>query len=258
MVTENLQRVMGLQRPEINGMVMSSDAHPVRAEQNHLLASLPCDEYSRLMVDLEPVCLRAKQIISLPDEPIRHVYFLRDAVVSLLVEMDDRSTIEVASVGSEGLIGLGAFLGESMETDQLAVQIPGHAARMTTSAFHEALWHSSRLQLVLQRYTMAFMNQLARSAGCNGLHSVQQRCARLLLMNADRLGRKVVPLTHESLAMLLGVRRASVTVAALEFHRLGLIEYQRGNICILDRDGLENVACEDYRQCRDRYERIYR
>jgi CRP-like cAMP-binding protein len=256
-VTQNLRRVTGLRRPGTNGMHTSTDDDPVRAEQNHLLASLPCDEYSRLMVDLEPVCLRAKQIITLPDEPIRHVYFLRDAVVSLLVEMDNRTTIEVASVGSEGLIGLGAFLGESTETDHTAVQIPGHAARMTTTAFHEALWHSSKLQLVLQRYTMAFMNQLARSAGCNGMHSVQQRCARLLLMNDDRLGRKMVPLTHESLAMLLGVRRASVTVAALEFHRLGLIEYQRGHICILDRTGLENVACEDYRLCRDRYERIY-
>jgi CRP-like cAMP-binding protein len=183
---------------------------------------------------------------------------LRDAVVSVLVEMEDGSTTEVASVGSEGVIGLGAFLGEYMETDHMVVLIPGHAARMTTTAFHEAILHSARLEGLFQRYTLAFMNQLARTAGCNRLHSVQQRCARSLLMIDDRLGRKTVPLTHESLAILLGARRASVTEAALAFHRLGLIEYQRGNICIMDRDGLEAVACEDYRLTRRGYDRIYR
>jgi CRP-like cAMP-binding protein len=182
---------------------------------------------------------------------------LRDAVVSLLVEMEDGSTPEVASVGSEGLIGLGAFWGKRTETDHVVVLIPGHAARMTASAFHEAVLHSARLEVLLQRYTVAFMNQLARTAGCNRLHSVQQRCARLLLMIDDRLGHKTVPLTHESLAILLGARRASVTEGALAFHRLGLIEYQRGNIYIMDRDGLEAVACEDYRLTRHGYDRIY-
>jgi CRP-like cAMP-binding protein len=241
-----------------HGLPGSSDAHPVSAEQNQLLASLPCDEYARLFLNLEPVSLRAKQILALPDEPIGHVYFLRDAVVSLLVEMENGSSIEAASVGSEGLIGLGAFLAHGTETDAMVVQIPGGAARMSTTAFHEAVWRGSKLQLVLQRYTLAFMQQLARTAGCNRMHSVQQRCARMLLLNDDRLGRKTVPLTHEALAMLLGVRRASVTEAALRFHRLGLITYRRGHICIMDRDGLEAVACEDYRLCRHGYERIYR
>ncbi len=257
-VTHDLWGMSGLRGPITNGMLTSSDTHPVTVEQNHLLASLPRDEYARVLLDLEPVCLRTKHIVAHPDEPIRHVYFLRDAVVSLLVAMEDGSTIEVASVGSEGLIGLGAFLGEGTETGPMVVQIPGRAARMTTTAFHEAVWRSARLQLLLQRYTLAFINQLARTAGCNRVHSVRQRCARLLLMIDDRLGRKTVPLTHESLAILLGVRRASVTEAALAFHRLGLIEYQRGNICIMDRDGLEAVACEDYRLSRQGYDRIYR
>jgi CRP-like cAMP-binding protein len=228
-------------------MLTSSDAHPILPEQNQLLASLPCDEYARLSLDLEPVYLRARDIVAFLDEPIRHVYFLRDAVVSLLVEVDAGSTVEVASVGSEGLIGLSAFLGQSTETDYMVVQIPGHAARMTTSAFHEAVGRSARLQLLLQHYVLEFMNHLARTARCNRVHSVQQRYARLLLTIDDRLRRKTVPLTHESLAIVLGVRRASVTEAALAFRRLGLIEYQRGNICIMDRGGLEAAACEDYR-----------
>ncbi len=198
-VTHNLWGTPGLRRPITNGMLTSSDTHPVTVEQNHLLASLPRDEYARLCLDLEPVCLRTKHIVAHPDEPIRHVYFLRDAVVSLLVAMEDGSTIEVASVGSEGLIGLGAFLGEGTETGPMVVQIPGRAARMTTTAFHEAVWRSARLQLLLQRYTLAFINQLARTAGCNRVHSVRQRCARLLLMIDDRLpgGRRVRRLPPE-------------------------------------------------------------
>ena len=223
-------------------------------EQNRLLASLPRCEYARLMCDLEPVRLEANRVLVVPGVPIGHVYFLRKAVVSLLVAMQDGSTIEGATVGNEGLVGLALFLGETTANESMVVQITGEAARMSAAAFHEALGHCAGLRLLLHRYTLALMNQLARTAGCNRLHSVHQRCSRWLLMSDDRLSGETIPITHECLAVLLGTRRASVSEAAEILRRAGLIEYRRGQISILDRAGLERAACEDYRMSKHAYD----
>jgi CRP-like cAMP-binding protein len=185
------------------------------------------------------------------------VYFVRDAIVSLVVAMADGSTVESATVGNEGVVGLGLFLGDGTATECMVVQITGQAAGMSAADFREAIRGSPRLQSLVGQYTLALMNHLARTAGCNRLHAVQQRYARWLLMSADRLGRTNLPLTHESLAILLGVRRASVSEAAEMLQRAGLIAYQRGRIAILDREGLERAACEDYRLSQDGYDRIY-
>jgi CRP-like cAMP-binding protein len=201
--------------------------------------------------------LAPQQVLAFPDEPIEYVHFPRTAVVSLLVPMEDGSAIEGATIGSEGMLGLQVFLGEGGAREEIVVQIAGEAARMRVSEFRQAVATSSGVRIALSNYTLALMNQFARTAGCNRLHSVTERCIRWLLMSRDRLGRNAFPLTQESLAVLLGVRRASVTQAAGALQRARLIEYHHGAITILDGPGLEAAACEDYRLCREAYDRIY-
>jgi CRP-like cAMP-binding protein len=226
-------------------------------ERNHLLAALPADEYARLLPALESVQLQARQQLAAPDEPTERVYFPRDAVVSMLVLMEDGKVVESAGVGNEGMVGLEVFLGNGLGREDTVVQIGGNAASMHSAAFRTAVQQSLPLQTLLQHYSLALMNQLARTAGCNRVHTVDERCARWLLMSQDRVGRDSYPLTHEFLAKVLGVRRASVSQAAEGLQRAGLIEYRQGWIRILDRARLEGVACEDYRLSRAAYDQVY-
>ena len=228
----------------------------VPVEQNRLLAALPEDEYERLLPHLDSVRLPVNKTLAARNEPIQHVYFLRDAVVAMVVPMEDGRTIECATVGNEGMVGLEVFLGDGTAAEDVLIQIPGSAGRVSVAAFKELVLRSAPLQKFLQNYTLALINQLARTAGCNRVHRVEQRCARWLLMSHDRVGENIFPLTHEALAGLLGVRRASVTEAAKMLQRGGLIRYRRGRITILDRDRLEAASCEDYRECRETYNRI--
>jgi CRP-like cAMP-binding protein len=226
-------------------------------ERNRLLAALSIDEQAKLACLMEPICLKAHQVLAYPDEPQTYVYFPRDAVVTLLVLMQDGAAVEGATIGNEGLVGVAVFLGETAPNEEMVVQVAGEAARMPAADFRRSIAGSLNLQTQLQRYTLALMNQLGRTAGCNRLHSVEERCARWLMMSRDRVGRETFPLTHESLAGTLGVRRASVTEAAGTLHRAGIIDYTRGWMTILDSAGLEAAACEDYRLSREAYDKLY-
>ena len=227
------------------------------ATQNRLLAALPAEDYESLRGDLSMVQLKSREHIAFPDESIDRVYFPRNAVLSMLVLMEDGRSVESAAVGNEGLIGLEVFLGDGLARDEIIVQIAGDALSMSATAFRAAVARSVALQQLLQRYSLALMNQLARTAGCNRVHSVDARCARWLLMSQDRVGRDQFQLTHEFLAKMLGVRRASVSQAAELLQRAGLIEYRQGWIHIVDRNGLEAAACEDYRLTRLAYDQLY-
>jgi CRP-like cAMP-binding protein len=171
--------------------------------------------------------------------------------------MEDGTPVEGAVIGNEGLVGLQAFLGDGVAMEEIVVQIPGEAARMRTCDFRDVVAGSCEMQSLLQRYTLALLNQLARTAGCNRIHSVQERAARWLLMCRDRAGRDTFPLTHECLASLLCVRRASVSVAAEALQNAGVIGYHRGSITVLDTERLEAASCEDYRLTRAGYDRLY-
>src|SRR5947209_1638211 len=229
--------------------------HP--PERNRALAALPREEYRRLMTELVFVHLDAGQRLAFPEETIEHVYFPRDAVISMLVSMGDGKTVESAAVGNEGIVGLEVFLGSGIALEETLVQISGEAARMTATLFRLAVGRSAALQDVLQRFALGLMNQIARNAGCNRVHTVEERCARMLLMSRDQTGSDDFSLTHEFLAKMLGVRRASVSQAAENLQRADLIRYRQGRIHILDGDGLENAACEDYRLTRAVYDRLY-
>jgi CRP-like cAMP-binding protein len=221
------------------------------------LAALPAEDYATLLPQLRPVQLKARQRLALPDEPLDCVYFPRDSAVSMLVVMQDGKAVESAAVGNEGMLGLEIFLGDGLARDEIVVQIGGEALAMPAPAFRRAVGRSTALQGLLQNYSLALMNHLARTAGCNQVHSVDERCARWLLMSQDRVGRDDIPVTHDFLAKMLGVRRASVSQVAEALQRGGLIHYRQGWIHIADRRRLERMACEDYRLSKAAYDELY-
>jgi CRP-like cAMP-binding protein len=226
-------------------------------ESNRFLAALPRAEYDALLPHLELVHLPAQHVLAFPEQPMRHVYFERDGVVSFLVPMQDGKSVEGGIVGNEGIVGLQAFLGDGVVNEEIVQVTAGHALRMPVSVFREIARCSAVVQTLLSRYTLALMTHMARTAGCNRVHSVEQRLARLLLMICDRTGRSTVCLTHDVLAGMLGARRASVTEAACLLASQGLIDYHRGLLTITSRPGLEQLACEDYRISSDAFDRMF-
>lgn len=235
---------------------MPASPGPQASEPNRLLAALPEEEYEQLRPALEPVSLSLKRVLFNPNEPIEHVHFVRSGVVSLVANMEDRTVVELATVGNEGMVGLSVFLGADAIPVQAFVQIPGHATRMPADQFKAAIGSSHRLPELLNRYTQALFLQIAQGAACNRVHSIEERCARWLLLTHDRVDSDHFELTQEFLGQMLGVRRPSVNVAARTLQQAGLIRYSRGNITVLDRAGLEAAACECYRIIRQEYDRL--
>jgi hypothetical protein len=171
--------------------------------------------------------------------------------------MEDGQSVEGATVGIEGMSGLPVFLGDGTATYEVICQVAGSGARMAADRFRSAVQRCPALHQQLQRYALALMEQLIRTAGCNRVHPIEERCARWLLMTADRVGSNEFTLTQEFLAAMLGVRRPSVTVAAGLLQAAELIRYRRGIVTIVDRERLEESACEDYRLTRAIFERLY-
>ncbi len=224
---------------------------------NRLLAALPPDELDRLRPALETVPLAFKQELYRPGQPIGQVWFPYSGVMSLINEVPEGRAVEFATVGNEGFVGVAPLLGvESMPTRCLS-QIPGAASRMEAGAFRAAQDANPAFRALLLRYTLALLNQIAQTAACNRAHPIEERCARWLLMTHDRVnGDKHFPLTQEFLAQMLGVRRASVSVAQAILHRAGLIRYTRGTMTVLDREGLEAASCPCYGVIRAELDRL--
>ena len=224
--------------------------------KNQLLAALPSKEYSRLVAYMEVVPLEIKQHLYQRNQPIEYVYFLNYGVASMLTVLTNGSAIEVATVGNEGMVGLPVFLGADRIPGECFIQVPGYGLRMRVDAFKTHVTASSPLHDLLQRYTQALFNQIAQSAACNRLHSIEERLCRWLLMTADRVETGTFPLTQEFLSKMLGVNRSSVSLTASILQRAGLIEYVRGEMTILDRSGLEATTCECYEVVRGEFERL--
>jgi len=163
-------------------------------------------------------------------------------VASLVKTMVDGTAAEVGTIGNEGIVGLPLILGDHQAPNDVYVQVPGAGLRMTASLFCQELERSASMRVVMLHYTHAFFNQVAQSAACNQLHSLKQRCCRWLLMTHDRMNSDSFLLTQEFLAMMLGVQRTGVTEAAAILRRAGLIRYNRGNVTVTDRAGLEREA----------------
>ena len=223
---------------------------------NKLLAALPPKDYQRVLSGLEPVMLTFGQVLYEPEDPIRHVYFPNDSLVSLLTLADGHLALEVGMVGCEGMVGTPLPLGIAVSPVRALVQGGGTAMRMTSARFLREFRLCPPLQQVLYRHVHVLMVQVTQTAACNRFHVVEKRLARWLLMTLDRVSENRFRLTQEFLSHMLGVRRVGVTKAAGALQQRKLISYSRGNITILDRAGLEAYSCGCYRAVKDTYERI--
>jgi CRP-like cAMP-binding protein len=226
------------------------------APRNRLLVGLPPEDLRRLRPHLEPVTLPLRKVLFEPDEPLTRIYLIETGVVSLVTVFEDGATVEMASVGREGLVGVGVLLGGDTALGCFVVQEPGSALAMEAFRFRAALRASPTLRMACEAYAQAFCIQRLQSVACNAAHTVERRCARRLLMSHDRSDGDTFPLTQELLAEMLGVRRSTVTLIGRALQRAGLIQYHRGAITVVDRRGLEAAACECYRVIRDRYEEL--
>jgi len=224
--------------------------------RNHVLARLPPDEFHAVRAYLTTVSLSSKQSLASPGVPIPSVYFPHDAVLSLSTVDESGGTVEVGSIGCEGMAGLPVLLGTDRSTSRLVVQIGGEADRMDADALPRQAEELPEFRRLLLLYTQAFVTQIAQSTACNRLHSSDRRLARWLLICRDRLGRDDLPITHETISQMLGVRRATVTEAAGDLQRRGTIRYRRGRVTILRRERLEAAACECYRIVREEFDRL--
>jgi CRP-like cAMP-binding protein len=214
--------------------------------ENHLLTALPVEERERLLPHLERVSLSLGDVLYETGEPIRHVYFPTSGVVSLLCTLDDGASIEVGTGGLEGLAGVPVFLGADASPNRALVQVAGEAMRMKSEVFRELAEQHGRLHDLLHLYTYALMTQMSLSVACNRFHSVEKRLARWLLMMHDRALVDEFQFTQELISRMIGTRRPHVSTAIGSLHNAGLIRNGRGNIHILDRQGLMNIACECY------------
>jgi CRP-like cAMP-binding protein len=215
--------------------------------QNRLLRALPPATLPQLLLELRPVALQFKDTLITRDAPITAVYFPLDGVVSVTSTLADGTSIEVGVIGNEGLVGLPCFLQGDRMPFTAMVQVPGLALKLETAAFTQLVEAQERhFAGMLARYTQSWCIQVGQHAVCNRVHRAEARCARWLLQTQDRMNGAEFPLTQEFLAIMLGVRRTSVTDVARQLQQAGLIRYQRGIIEVLDRSGLEAVSCECY------------
>jgi CRP-like cAMP-binding protein len=222
---------------------MSDLSHPM---QNHLLAAMPAEVQARLTPQLELVFLPLGKVVYESGDTLQHVYFPTDSIVSLLYVMEDGASAEISVVGNEGLIGLAVFMGGESTPSRAIVQSAGHAYRLKGQQLKSEFSRHGELMLLLLRYTQALITQMAQTAVCNRHHSVDQQLCRWLLLSLDRLPSNQLTMTQELIANMLGVRREGVTDAAGKLQKLGVIEYSRGHITVLDRPKLEELCCECY------------
>jgi CRP-like cAMP-binding protein len=232
-------------------------ASPVQSqERNHLLRALPEEGYAALSQDLQPIELKVGDVQAEQNGSFDHVLFVENGMVSVVNHIG-KGTIEVGTVGNEGMSGLSVLLDDGVATSRTFVQVPGSGKQISSSDFIRIIDEHPAVRRHLNRYAHAFLTSVAQTAACNLTHQLHERCAKWLLMTHDRMeGSPAFPLTHEFLSAMLGVRRSGVTVAAGALQEAGFIRYSRGNITITDRKGLEAASCECYATVRSQFDRL--
>ena len=229
---------------------------PDTPQQNYLLAALPAEEWERLQPQLELRPMPLGHVLYESGDTMRHVYFPTNSIISLLYVMADGSSAEIAIVGKEGIVGISLFMGGETTPSRAIVQSAGNAYRMLGMSLKEEFFRAGPLQRILLRYTQALITQMSQTAVCNRHHSVDQQLCRWLLMSLDRLESHELQMTQELIANMLGVRREGVTESAGKLQKLGLINYSRGHIEVLDRLALEAHACECYAVVKKEFDRL--
>lgn len=224
--------------------------------QNHLINALPAEDQARLIPLLELVPLPLGKVLYESGDTLRYVYFPTNAIVSLLYVMESGASAEISVVGNEGVIGVALFMGGESTTNRAIVQSAGYAYRLSGKGFKNELHRHGQLMNLMLRYTQSLLTQMAQTAVCNRHHTIDQQLCRWLLLSLDRLLCNQLVMTHELIANMLGVRREGVTVAALKLQELGVIEYHRGHITVLDRPKLEKLCCECYAVVKQETDRL--
>ncbi|HWR02762.1 MAG TPA: Crp/Fnr family transcriptional regulator [Humidesulfovibrio sp.] len=213
---------------------------------NKMLASLPAGVQNRLLPHLELELLPLGKVLCESGDTMRNVYFPATAIVSLLYVMENGSSAEISVVGCEGLIGIALFMGGGSTPNQALVRGAGYAYRLHGQKFKDECNRHGELMMIMLRYTQVLFTQMSQTAVCNRHHSIVQQLCRLLLLSLDRSADNHLAMTQELIANMLGVRREGVTEAAGKLQKLGIIEYSRGRITVLNRSELERQCCECY------------
>jgi CRP-like cAMP-binding protein len=215
--------------------------------ENKILAALSREDYEHIAVRAEPVRVAAGKVLCQSGEQLRHAYFLRGGMVSLLSVMENGATVEVGMIGSEGVVGGSVMLGMDVMPYQLTVQLSGNALRLGINTLREEFSRGGRLQTLMLRYLHTVLTQVSQSAACNRFHTLEERLSRWLLVSRDCARTDTFNLTQEFISQMIGAPRTRVTIVASNLQKEGLIRYSRGKIQIIDGRGLESSACECYR-----------
>ena len=229
---------------------------PADPRKNKLLAALPEAEWERWLPQLEWVQMPLGQVLCESGRTISHVYFPTNSIVSLLYVMESGASAEIAVVGNEGIVGISLFMGGESTPSRTVVQSAGEGFRLKARMIKEEFDRSGPVLRLLLRYTQALISQMAQTAVCNRHHSLDQQLCRWLLLSLDRLSGNELVMTQELIANMLGVRREGVTEGALKLQKAGLIQYSRGHITVLNRQGLEERTCECYAVVKKEYDRL--
>ncbi|WP_434777948.1 Crp/Fnr family transcriptional regulator [Neisseria sp. Ec49-e6-T10] len=215
-------------------------------QKNHLLEALPIEAQNRLASHLEPISMPLGMVLYESGDIPNYVYFPTDAIVSLLYVMENGASAEIAVIGNEGFVGVSIFMGGESTINRAVVQSAGFAYRIAKQKFNEEFNRYGDMLRLMLRYTQALITQMSQTAVCNRHHSIEQQLCRWLLLSLDRLPDNQLFMTQELIANMLGVRRGGVTEAAGKLQKLGIIEYNRGHITVLNRALLEQLCCECY------------
>lgn len=230
-----------------------SQSKTLRSE-NFFVSALPEEDYGRLQPHLESVEMGIGDFVHKPNEPIHYIYFPENAVVSIVTFLKDGSSTETGIVGKEGVAGIIAVLADDVSPREATVQVADGLLRIEAEKFKEEFHRGGALQRLSLRFVFAFMSQLSQNIACAHHHRIEARLARWLLMIHDRIEGNDLEITQGFIAQMLGVQRTGVSENASKLQEQGLIEYSRGHITILDRQGLEVVTCECYQAIKEAYD----
>jgi CRP-like cAMP-binding protein len=232
-------------------MTISSDIR-----KNHLLAALSGDEWQRMLPQLRAIDMPVGKTLYQPGSMLDHVYFPTTAIVSLIYEMENGESAQIAVVGNEGVVGISLFMGGESTPSRAVVLSAGHGFALPADAIKAEFARSGPVMHLLLRYTQALISQMSQTAACNRHHTLDRQLCRWLLMILDRLDGDKLVMTHELIANMLGVRREGVTEAALKLQAAGVIRYTRGHISVLNRQRLQQRSCECYAVVKNEYDRL--
>ena len=233
-------------------------SRPLQANvRNRILAALPADEFAILAEHLMRVELALGESLHRAGEKIENVFFVETGFISALTMLSDGQPLEIGLIGAEGIAGVSVILGATNSYSETMCQTGGAAYRLSASALRDVAFRAPHLHDLLLRYTHVFHVQVAQTAACNAHHELSQRLARWLLAAHDRSNVDELSLTQDLIAVMLGVRRSTVSIAAGTLQKAGIIRYHHGKITIIDRVGLENAACECYEAVASEYRALF-